>query len=289
MQSFQGIKYNVINKSIGKRNVIVNNKSYIFKYPCENTSFCTPYKLLISPGYYLFELWGACGGNGRYQNNETIREDSGGKGAYVSGKIALTGTQIFYIYIGGKGEDQYDIYKNRSLGGFNGGGAGGIDLHDTKNGESSAGGGGATDVRLILGQDLESWKSRIIVAAGGGGAVSTDNIRIEKNRYYQGGHGGKLQGNSYLEATKGGTQTSGFFGYGQDGLDISNKKGGSTGGGGGGYYGGTSIKPESDQTFEAGGAGGSSFISGYQDCNAVKYQNKDGKQQHSNQPIHYKK
>ena len=68
------------------------------------------------------------------------------RGAYTNGIINLTKGTILYVYVGGSN-------------GYNGGG-----------GQSSdRPGGGATDIRLIEGVDFNSLKSRIMVAAGGGG------------------------------------------------------------------------------------------------------------------------
>ena len=144
-------------------------------------------------------------------------------------------------------------------------------------------GGGGTDLRITKGtnwDDIESLKSRIIVAGGGGGPDSQ----------IPGGSAGGIIGNdSENENTgniygKGGTQT-----YGGDGLfKGSLGKGGGTdncdisgnGGGGGGYYGGGSSTRETDY----GGGGGSSFISGYKECKAFQNLNDE---KPSDQPIHY--
>ena len=135
-------------------------------------------------------------------------------------------------------------------------------------------------------------KLRIIVAAGGGGACytnGTDGISYD----YRGGHGGKTEGITFNTVTKGGQKNSGSFFIGKEGLtrDDSNPniKGGSTGGGGGGYYGGDVLSLDEVSTIyglEAGGAGGSSYISGYPDCDSVKLYPSD-KIEHSGNPQHY--
>ena len=115
---------------------------------------------------------------------------------------------------------------------------------------SCSGGGGATDFRLTSGEwyDFESLKSRIMVAAGGGGA-----------RYS--GYGGALIGGAGYASDpeipqnadgKGGTQTQYYFGYATRSTSIA----------GNGYYSG-----QSGQGRNAGG--GSSFISGYPGCIAI--------------------
>ena len=297
----------------GHINVKQKNNEYVFEYPCESSINCTYYKLQIRPGVYLFELWGAQGGDARYWNNETIRQNSGGKGAYVSGILSLSRTSLFYLYIGGKGEDQSSTEKAAyALGGYNGGGRGGADLHDLFEGESSAGGGGSTDIRLMTDDEdlLMSLKSRIIVAGGGGGGCSVESVMcMEPNASigkflctyirpmrgsptiftdYHGGPAGTFYGYTYNNLTFPGTQNSGSFGKGSDGIDIETGLGGSIGGGGSGYYGGTTVSKEmfSDQYVEIGGAGGSSYISGMLGCDSVSLLPKD-KIIHTGNPYHY--
>ena len=275
---------------------IIGN-SAVFNYPCSDSTSCSPFTVFLSRGRYKFELWGAQGGDARIVNEEPIRQDSGGKGAYVAGIISLIIPRYFHLYVGGKGEDQsstaYNVY---SRGGFNGGGQGGIELHE-ENGppESSAGGGGASDIRLLLGDSLEHLQSRIIVAAGGGGATSCDHIN-QIGGDYRGGHGGKLQGIGYNNVTIPGKQNQGSFGKGVDGHSIDvigNINGGSSGGGGSGYYGGNQLSLDeitqmNPYFLEVGGAGGSSFVSGYAGCDAVFGVPLD-EIKHTNQPLHYSK
>lgn len=85
-------------------------------------------------GTYKIQLWGA---------------QSTGKGAYVSGNIKLKKGDILYIYVGSNG-----VAFNSGTG--------------TQGGSSS---GGATDVRLVDGawNSIDSLRSRIMVAAVGGG------------------------------------------------------------------------------------------------------------------------
>ena len=252
-----------------------------FDYPCTSTTTCKPYTVFFFPGRYQFELYGAQGGDGRFQNTVDIRKDSGGKGAYVSGVLNIIKGTTMFFYIGGKGEDQTSTAKGSyGIGGFNGGGNGGADTCENTGPESNAGGGGATDIRLINSQSYKGLKSRIIVAAGGGSGIST-------NTKPKGGAGGELIGNAPTAFVIPGSQNSGSFGKGQNGISIGCLTisetvyftGGSTGGGGGGYYGGSTLKyeqlPTTKQYIETSGAGGSSFISGYRGCNAVQYDKKE--------------
>ena len=290
----------VVKFSCNHQNIDCSNKVHkiardklLFTYPCESTTECFPYRVILLPGLYRFDLYGAQGGDGRQLNIATKNENSGGKGAHVSGKLRISvPNQTFYFYIGGKGEDQLDEgITTVSRGGYNGGGNGGNDIHQNEylSHESSAGGGGATDIRLIYSEtydDDESLKSRIAVAAGGGGAVSdsTSECNISSNldspylcnnydfQYdFRGGPGGKLFGYTYNPFTFPPNQTFGNFGRGSDGINISKPPGGSIGGSGGGYYGGTCISNETIQeAYEGGGSGGSSYISGYEGCISVK-------------------
>ena len=198
-----------------------------------------------------------------------------------------------FFYIGGKGEDQTGTAKGSfGIGGFNGGGNGGADTYDDIYPESCAGGGGATDVRLINSQSYKGLKSRIIVAAGGGSgmSVATNN---------QGGSGGDLAGIAPTNFVIPGTQTTGSFGKGETGVSIGcmytdngNFYGGATGGGGGGYYGGTTLKyeqlPTTTRYVYSCGAGGSSFISGYSGCDAVAFDSQEtSKITHTGKSYHY--
>ena len=114
------------------------------------------------------------------ENNNKIFP--GGKGAYASGIIFLKETTKFLLYIGGMGVDGINIYNTSSPGGWNGAGASGRDTGreitgETNGADSSGGGGGATDIRLVKAVDgeestnIDSLNSRIIVAAGGSGGA----------------------------------------------------------------------------------------------------------------------
>ena len=282
----------------------VKGHSITFPYPCNDTNICSPYAVSFKPGHYLFELWGAQGGDSRYVNSPTIRKDSGGKGAYVRGSIRLSESITFYLYIGGRGGDNWQITNSsHGIGGYNGGKDGGADLYDlgynislgyddslinTSIPESSAGGGDATDIRIEPGLLKESLVSRIIIAAGGGGGASTNIIEKPNEPYvdYRGGHGGALKSYVFNNATKGASQTAYIFGEGSEPLSIKEGEGGSIGGGGGGHFGGYSIQEYNSSyvVICAGGPGGSSYISGYPGCNSVKLE--DGNITNTNSSTH---
>lgn len=212
-----------------------------------------------SSGKYLIQLWGAEGGRGTDPNEMPVS----GKGAYTRGILELKKGEKLYFYVGENpvftSGECYDTNPNAS---FNG------TLQGT-----CAGGGGATDVRLVQSDDwsyFDSLKSRIMVAAGGGGAHYLGS----------GGSGGALNGlngkgynpvyPNYIEG-KGAPQINGFK------LGIA---GLSTTSGGGGYYGGY-------QGYAANAGGGSSFISGYKGCDAIKESSIEDNVTHTGNPNHY--
>jgi len=269
-------------------------------------------------GKYKIELWGASGGiedsitvtaetsTGTYTEREA--NFKGGYGGYTSGYIDLNKNQILYVYVGEVGKR---ILSNT----FNGGGVGGPGGTGYKgtnlNGDEKASGysgGGATDIRLVDGlwNDFDSLKSRIMVAAGGGG--STVDTYSQAGELGAGGGligstGGYYPGHPFVDQNgKGGTQTSGGvaatihfnatgiteagkFGIGGGTTSISSQTG--AGGGGGGYYGGSGASGTIAGGSGQGGGGGSSFISGHNGCNAISETSTMNNIIHTNQSIHY--
>ena len=224
-------------------------------------------------GTYKIELWGAQGGTSMGDGSLTHANSyKGGKGGYTSGYIQLTQGDTLYINVGGKGEDA--IEAGDAAGGYNGGGSG---THDHADNEAAGAGGGATDVRLVSssGDSFESLASRIMVAAGGGGAA-----------YNQpGGYAGGLSGEKAYYGTSA-TQEEGYaFGLGQDGINvIANVE---VGGGGGGYYGGYAVSDTQNNRYKSAGGGGSSFVSGYPGCKAIAEVSTATNIIHSVSPIHF--
>ena len=198
-------------------------------------------------GKYKIELWGAAGGSGIKDGEYKYAPGNGG---YTSGEIDLNVGEVINIYVGGKGGNgiiSSSIIAGSS--GYNGGGAGGNDNNETdSDADPGGGGGGASDIRI----GGNSLNHRIMVAAGGGGSAYDG----------AGGHAGGLTGYpGNISTILGGTQTTGYsFGIGANGIDSQ----AGTGGGGGGYWGGNT----GTNTDES-GAGGSSYISGYQGCVAI--------------------
>ena len=139
-----------------------SNFSILLKYPCKSTSICKSIDGLIKPGVYLFEVWGAQGGNGSHTDTNKINE--GARGGYSSAIFKISHITPIFLYIGGKGTDAQLNRWEVSPGGFNGGGAGGFD--GAKKYGSGGGGGGGTDIRLVY----NDYQSRVIVAGGAGGS-----------------------------------------------------------------------------------------------------------------------
>ncbi len=175
---------------------------------------------------------------------------------------------------------------------FNGGASGSLTCLNYYNDYGvSIFGGGATDIRLNISSignwdDFDSLKSRIMVAAGGGGAYSTEpNNPFETTEHHNvGGDGGTIEGNngqkdtsedvkidySGLKATQfsGGNANGSFGKGGQATLNfICSLNDGA--GGGSGYYGGGGSQGTGGNS-SAGGGGGSSYISGHEGCVAIK-------------------
>ena len=208
---------------------------------------CSIYSIILRPGRYLFQGWGASGG-GIYNY---------GNGSYTEGELILSYKATFYVSVGGQGKEPANNTGAPSSCG--GGGAGGNGaLYECKVRGGGYGGGGSTDVRM----EKDSILSRILVAAGGGG---------ESGLYIGGGDGGDITSktiscysDNYTSA--GASQNSGYsLFYGEDGRNgVEGTGSGSegNGGGGGGYYGGNSSRSTAYHS-SCGGAGGSSYISGH--------------------------
>lgn len=266
-------------------------RSWSFNYTGNYQVFTVP-----TDGYYEIELWGASGGS-----NEKTVENTSGRGAYTKGTIYLNKGENIYIYVGGKVTNTKDAngYYDTE-GGYNGGGPG----------ESA--GGGATDIRLTSGNwnDFNSLKSRIMVAAGGGGGVYKStyagtqrgdggtlngidaNFSVTTYGYGYSGHGAtQTAGGKPGEKFSGGvdpTETSsmtGKFGIGGYSTTANGRYTYASSGGGGGYYGGGHGNHPGNSWSGAGG--GSSFISGYYGCDAIAESSTESKIVHTGKPIHY--
>ena len=238
--------------------------------------------ILNKTGRYKFEVWGASGGD--TASSAIGLSAKGGRGAYASGVLRLTEPTTFYAYVGGAGSASAVSTQQQVSGGWNGGGPTGGQNCCAR---SYGSGGGASDFRFLSGtwSDATSLRSRIIVAAGGGGSYTGQN---DVNANNAGGNAGKINGFNGTQSgtdvshyycfgtgasqTAGGSATTncnnasyatssaikGAFGYGGGQNTAS-----ATGGGGGWYGGGRS-------GHIASAGGGSSYISGLAGFIAVK-------------------
>ena len=233
-------------------------------------------------GSYKMECWGAQGGG-----NSSV---PGGKGSYTKGTITIEANKAFYIVVGQNGTNEGIIFNNGSK-------------KMPRRTSSTSGwtwsGGGSTDIRLTIHTEewdnFDSRKSRIMVAASGGGSIS---YYIPQN----GKPGGTLNGfagttkNDFRkdgEAATFGTQIKGglngtgsysrqtpYIGFGY--IPVSNED---MNGAGNGYYAGG--KGNYGEYTVGVGATGSCFISGHPGCDAIKESSTENAIVHTGQPIHY--
>jgi hypothetical protein len=198
----------------------------------------------------------------------------GGRGGRVVTAIATTPGETLTIYVGGRGGDR--IRPNTGgVGGWNGGGSGGIDNVDG-NGPAS-GGGGASDIRRGV-----MLSDRIAVAGGGGGAEcchdgsgGAGGLLIAADGESSGGGSTPGGGGTQLSGGIGGQGCNGNGGtgsLGQGGTGGNGNRAG--GGGGGGFYGGGG---GGGCVLGAGGGGGSSYSIGQNTVHAQGVQPGNGK------------
>ena len=246
-------------------NVDFINACWEFSYSGTGQTWVVPIA-----GTYKFECWGGSGGNADFKSGSLV-----GRGGFVSGEIDLS-NETMYVYVGGYGIRTLKYEGFVGYGGYNGGGTAS---------NTGCGGGGATDVRLVV----DDFKSRIIVAGGGGGE---NNYNVPGSAYTgstgnqgsKGGDAGGLRGLIFYARTGGnlgsssnygGSQTAGGTAAATAGVKGDNGSfgiggKGYYGAGGGGWYGGSGgSNCPSAGGGEIGGGGGSSFISGYTGCRAV--------------------
>lgn len=221
------------------------------------------YMLTLQTGKYQFDLYGAQGGSAK-DNDYHV----GGFGGHTKVTIDVLKPTTLYLYVGGAGKGR-SSGSETSLGGYNGGG--------TSSYSWDAGGGGATDLRIVGGQwdNSESLNSRLVVAGGGGGTAAhagNDAVRGYTNGMGGGETGGRGYrgydtGTSYVAAATdglGGTKTAGGVNetypayngkFGIGGSPSGNSQDAVRGGGGGGgWYGGAA------GALMGMGGGGSSYV-----------------------------
>lgn len=229
-------------------------------------------------GKYKMECWGAQGGG----NTSYPR----GKGSYTRGTLGITTGNVFYVVVGQNGSAENYIFNN------------GFKRYWFHNSGYIWSGGGSTDIRLNDANnnwtDFVSRKSRIMVAASGGGSITYYNPQA-------GVPGGSLVGfpgtskgeNDGVAATagtqtKGGTTGTGSHSIGKNEIGfgyIVNDDGLTMGGAGNGYYAGG--KGNHGNCTVGVGATGSCYISGYTGCNAITESCAENAIAHTGSPNHY--
>jgi len=150
-----------------------------YKFPCNDPTKCRPIEILLDQGVYVFELYGASGGNGYRTHLNLVTK--GGNGGYTRGIVGLSRKTRVFLFIGGSGVTSDDGF---APGGWNGGGRGSVGLFNYYVGS----GGGATDVRI----GCNKLRCRRIVAGGGGGAGASSSAQTGDLSF--GGSGGGLVG-----------------------------------------------------------------------------------------------
>ena len=233
-------------------------------------------------GSYKMECWGAQGGgNSSYP---------GGKGSYTKGTITIKANNAFYIVVGQNGTNEGIIFNNGSKKIF----------WPISNWAWS--GGGSTDIRLTIHSEewdnFDSRKSRIMVAASGGGSISYYLPQNGKPGGTLNGfpgttktNGSRMDGEAATFGTqiKGGLNGTGIharnfpnyigFGYIPVGTDSTMN------GAGNGYYAGGQGN-HGDCTVGV-GATGSCFISGHPGCDAISESSTENAIVPTGQPNHY--
>ena len=99
-----------------------------------------PEEFTLQPDTYLFVASGARGGNSPHNQFKSW-------GGTTYGILDLDHTQKMYAVVGGNGEEPHNGTTQVALGGYNGGGNGGLAYY-TASYSNGCAGGGATDVRL---------------------------------------------------------------------------------------------------------------------------------------------
>ena len=254
---------------------LVGNQVTNFDYTGNEQQFTT-----ICPGKYKLELWGAQGGNAKYNSTE----HTGGYGGYTVGYTHLGRGKTLYINVGGKGNSvdyqaSSGTYSYDSSTGYNGGGYAVIYWDNS----AHAGGGGATHIATKQGllKELSNSKDSVLIVAGGGGGAGT-HVYLTSYSGDGGSGGGAVAGTGITSNTTcynygtGGTQNSvgTYIACEVDGRDYRNENrpenpsfglgsnytqnytsyGYAYSGGGAGWYGGQS-------GYHGPGGGGSSYLS----------------------------
>ena len=194
-------------------------------------------------------MWGGNGGNsnpGLYSLGVILTTgDLGGKGAYLTGTLAVTPGEVLNIYVGGAGGNATSG-SAPGAGGINGGGGGPTGTSVNSYG-AGGGGGGWSAIR----RGASTW---IAVAGGGGGA----------------GHGDGYGNRGYGPSTGGNAGTGATAGAGVAGSEPAGNRGSAAGAGGvlgtvpasGGDGDRTYAQYRPDENSQRGGGGGGGAAGG---------------------------
>ena len=214
----------------------------LFSYKASTESFTVPVD-----GTYNLECWGA-----------GVSQGGKSQGDYQAQK-----NQVLFICVGGKGTE--GNIADIGIGGYNGGGNGGMAVKNDKGQplKCGDGGSGATHICLVDGvlSTLKTAyeKNRLLMVAGGQGGAQ---YQRKGPGLFGGGTEGGRPTNSAGKTFGAATQSKGFaFGLGQTGRNgtIKTPAGGEGNGGGGGLYGGYAPKDQGSHTNCPGG-GGSGYV-----------------------------
>lgn len=265
--------FNVAQNKAVSKNIKTDAEFYYLARVYTCTQKVEEFKTPVA-GDYQIECWGAQGGG--------VQSYPGGKGSYTKGSISLDGVML-YVVVG-----QIGGYEEA----FNNGFPGLLDFYLS--------GGGATDIRLNNKngnwKDFVSRKSRIMVAASGGGSVIYFSNQQGMPGGSLSGFSGTNSGSDGIAATPGvqtscgkagtGCHSHGYKGIGFGIVEYQTRDGTiSMGSAGNGYYSGG---VGNHGTGSVGvGATGSCFISGYSGCDAIKESSTENAIVHTGQPIHY--
>ena len=215
----------------------------------------------VPAGLTTLQVAAVGGGGGSSAVNDAV----GGRGARVTGQLAVTPGAVLYVAVGGNASVGDCYASSACIGGFNGGGTSWF----------GGGGGGASDVRTASRAQLGSLATRLLVAGGGGGGGEGWSCGFVDPPGGAGGDAGSAGGNAPecggtpSSGGGAGTQAAGGAGGSPDGqpgtLGQGGNGGGDTGGGGGGGLyggggGGNLGSTEDDLTPAGGGGGGSSLV-----------------------------
>jgi hypothetical protein len=176
---------------------------------------------------------------------------TGGRGAEVTALLDVSPGEVFYVEVGTTGSCNGAGAPGYAASGDVPGGGGASDLRT----ESVDTGGGS----LCGEQTPASLGSRVLVAAGGGGASSQSvNAGGDAGQTGAGGANGGQPGSQTAGGTSGFGGNPGGLGFGAPATSCCPFFGG--GGGGGGLYGGGSGGYSQAQEEAGGGGGGSSLV-----------------------------